>query len=495
MTTAGPADPAAPPEPIAAPPGSSSGPHAAGSYRHPAPVRDPASYRDPSGFVFWRDGQPYRQIERRFAASWDAFESSPLSRILMERGWLVRHEAAPVELAQGTTAHRVIRPERIDFVSYPYEWTFGQLRDAALLTLDIQGLALEHGFTLRDASAYNIQFREGRPIHIDTLSFEPTEPGRPWIAYRQFCEHFLAPLTLMAKRDVRLAALLRDNLDGVPLDLASRLLPGSSRLNLGLATHVHLHARAQRRYADRPREAQQRVRSARPVNQAALLDSLRRTIAGLRWAPAGTEWADYDDRTSYSADATADKEALVARFIAATEGRRVWDLGANTGHYSRIAADAGRQVIAFDIDPAAAERHYRTVRADGRTDILPLVMDLANPSPALGWAGAERRSLAERADADSLLALALVHHLAIGRNVPLGEIGRWFARLGRQLVIEFVPKEDQMAQRLLATREDVFDDYSIEGFRAAFGESWTIIDEAPIRGTRRVLFSLRRRDA
>lgn len=390
-------------------------------------------------------------------------------------------------------AHAIIRAERIEFISYPYEWTFGQLRDAALLTLDIQSLAVSHGYTLRDASAYNIQFRQGRPIHIDTLSFEPVEAGKPWTAYRQFCEHFLAPLALMALRDVRLGRLLRSEIDGIPLDLASRLLPGSTRLRLGLATHIRLHARAQRRYAGRPAEATARVRRSRPVNQPALLDSLRRTIKGLRWEPAGTEWADYDDRTSYSAEATAAKEALVARFIGATSGTRVWDLGANTGHYSRIAADTGRQVVAFDIDPAAAERLYRQLSTDGRTDILPLVMDLVDPSPGLGWANAERRSLTERAGPDALLALALIHHVAIGRNVPLHEVGRWFARLAPQLVIEFVPREDPMVATLLATREDVFEDYTLERFRVAFGERWTIVDEAPIPGTARTLLSLRRR--
>ncbi len=455
--------------------------------------RDPASYRDPSGFVFWRDGLPHRRIEPRFAATWDAFATSPFAKTLIERGLALPWE--PVAPVPGVDdgAHAVIRSERIDFISYPYEWTFGQLRDAALLTLDIQSLAIGHGFRLRDASAYNIQFRLGRPIHIDTLSFEPAEKGRPWPAYRQFCEHFLAPLALMAMRDVRMGRLLRDQLEGIPLDLAGRLLPRSSRLRLGLGTHIHLHARAQRRYADRPTEASQKVREARPVNQAALLDSLRRTIQGLKWEPSGTEWADYDDRTSYSTDATAAKEDLVRRFIGATSGERVWDLGANTGHYSRVAADTGRRVIAFDIDPAAAERLYRAIRGEGRADILPLVMDLVDPSPSLGWANAERRSLTERADPDALLALALVHHLAIGRNVPMAQIGRWFARLAPQLVIEFVPREDAMVVALLATREDVFEDYTIETFRSAFGETWTIVDEAPIPGTARTLFSLRRR--
>jgi len=458
----------------------------------PVDGREPASFRDPSGFVFWRDGEPHRRIETRFAATWDAFASSPFAAALVKRGLVLPWQAAEAVSPTDDGAHAIIRSERIEFISYPYEWTFGQLQDAALLTLEIQSLAVEHGYTLRDASAYNIQFRRGRPIHIDTLSFEPVETGKPWAAYRQFCEHFLAPLALMALRDIRLGRLLRSEIEGIPLDLAARLLPGSTRLRLGLATHIRLHARAQRRYAGRPDEASDRVRRSRPVNQVALLDSLRRTVLGLRWEPAGTEWADYDDQTSYSTEATAAKEELVARFIGSTDGTRVWDLGANTGHYSRIAADTGRQVVAFDIDPAAAERLYRRLRADARTDILPLVMDLVDPSPGLGWANAERRSLTERAGPDTLLALALIHHVAIGRNVPLEDVGRWFARLAPQLVIEFVPREDPMVATLLATREDVFEDYTLERFRAAFGTCWTIVDEAPIPGTARTLLSLRR---
>ena len=458
-------------------------------------VRDPASFRDPSGFVFWRDGRPYRQVNRRFATEWDAFSASPLSRLLVERGLTLGWRPAPIELAASSDAHAVIEPEELEFVSYPYEWTFGELKDAALLTLEIQALALEHGFTLRDASAYNVQIHRGRPVLIDTLSFEPGEAGQPWPAYRQFCEHFVAPLALMALRDVRCGLLLRGHIDGIPLDLAARLLPGRTRISLGLGAHVHLHARAQRRYADRPAEAAAKVRAGMRVNQSALIDSLRRTVAGLRWEPKDTEWADYDERTSYGPAATSAKESLVRRLVGATDGDRVWDLGANTGRYSRIAADLGRRVVAFDIDPAAAERHFRRVRAEGRGDILPLVVDLANPSPGLGWANSERRSLANRGEADTLLALALIHHIAIGRNVPLAAISAWFAGLGRQLVIEFVPKDDPMVGHLLASREDVFADYSLEGFRGAFAADWTIVDEAPIPDTVRVLFSLRRRGA
>jgi SAM-dependent methyltransferase len=333
-------------------------------------------------------------------------------------------------------------------------------------------------------------------VLIDTLSFEASPEGQPWIAFRQFCQHFLAPLALMAHRDVRLGLMLREHLDGIPLDLASRLLPGRTRWNLGLGTHIHVHARAQRRYADRAdaSAAATRKRTMSPLRQRALIDSLRRTIGKLDWAPAGTEWADYADNTSYGESATAVKDNLVARHLAAAGGAVVWDLGANTGRYSRIAARLGRRVIAWDIDPAATELHYRLIRRDGTDSILPLVLDLGNPSPGLGWAGEERRSVADRSDADVLIALALVHHLAIGRNIPLERIAEYFSRLAPALVIEFVPKEDAMVRRLLATREDVFPTYTREGFRDAFERHYSIAEEDPIEGTARILFRMTRRD-
>jgi hypothetical protein len=455
--------------------------------------RDSASFRDPSGFIFWQDGQPYRQIQASFAAEWDAFEASELKTRLIANGRLIPHETVPIERAVAPGAHAVIRPERIEFISHPFEWTFGELRDAALLTLDAQLDALAAGWQLKDGSAYNVQFRDARPILVDSLSFEPHEDGAPWVAYRQFCEHFLAPLALIAKRDARLASLLRADPEGVPLDLASSLLPWRTRLDFGLLSHLHLHAKAQRRYAGNEDEGKA-ARGARISRQRldGLIRNLRGTVERLRWDPAGTEWSDYADHTSYGETATADKSRLVDAFIRQTPGSRAWDLGANTGRYSRIAADAGKRVLAFDIDPAAAERDYRQVRQEGRTDILPLILDVANPSPGIGWAGRERRSLLDRADPDVVLALALVHHLAISRNVPLPMILGLFADLAPWAVVEFVPKEDVMVRRLLASRRDVFPEYTLEGFRAAAAQRFSIVEEAPLEDSLRVLFLLRR---
>jgi len=456
---------------------------------------DPASFRDPSGFVYRRDGILYRQVQPSAADDWEAFTSGGLYRALVADRLIVEHADAPLDAAALPGAVGVIRPRAIETISYPYEWCFSQLKEAALLTLELQSRALDAGMRLKDASAYNIQLDAGRPILIDSLSFERADATEPWPAYRQFCEHFLAPLALIAHRDARCGLMLRDFIDGIPLDFAARLLPGRTRFNLGLSAHLHLHARAQRRAAHDPAPPEGSTRPARKISetgQRALLDSLRRTVAGLRWEPE-SHWAGYAGATSYSEAGTASKGEIVREMLATIGGATAWDVGANTGAYSALAADAGYRVVAWDQDAASVEAHWRRVRGDGNPAILPLICDLANPSPAIGWGLEERASLFDRGQPDVILALALVHHLAIGNNVPLPGVAGLFARMAPRAIVEFVPKEDPMTRRLLAARRDIFEGYSIEGFREAFGGPYRIIRETPVTDSPRTLFLLERR--
>ena len=302
-------------------------------------VRSPGSFRDPSGFVFERDGVLYRQVNRPYERDLALLRESGLHDSLVADGLLVRADVVDSSLAMEPEAVAVLAPERVPFVSYPYEWCFGQLRDAALLTLDVMDRAVERGMVLKDASAYNVQFLHGRPVLIDTLSFAAYREGQPWIAYRQFCQHFLAPLALMALVDVRLGALLRVHIDGVPLDLASRLLPGTSRIRPGLLTHIHLHARAQSQASKGAGKSAHISRTA----LRALIDSLRDTIRGLPWKPSPTLWGDYYDHTNYADEAMAAKRRLVAEFADGIQPipRMAWDLGANTGEFSRLLAERG----------------------------------------------------------------------------------------------------------------------------------------------------------
>ncbi len=451
------------------------------------------SFRDPSGFVFWREGALYRQVNKSFAEVYDACVSSGLYGELTEADLLVSHRQLGLELAATKEAHAVLEPEPLPFISYPYEWSFGQLKDAACLTLDIQLRALARGFTLRDASAYNVQFRQGRPVFIDTLSFEPHQDGTPWLAYKQFCEHFLVPLTLMSARDVRLGSMLRDHLDGVPLDLGSALLPRSTWLRPGMLFHIHLHAKAQTRYADAKVTAATKGRTISRSAVLTLVQSLRSAVEGCRWQPSGTEWADYTSDNNYTSGAAAAKRGLVLELLQGAAPATVWDVGANTGEYSRAAREVAASVVAFDVDPAAVERNYRRVRETGETGILPLLLDLTNPSPAQGWAHRERLSLEQRGPADLVMALALVHHLAIAHNLPLPKVAEFFGRLGRRLVIEFVPKGDSQVERLLRNRPDIFSEYNQEGFERAFADVFTIDAKRAIAESERTLYLMTRR--
>lgn len=467
-----------------------------------------ASFRDPSGFLFSRGGVLYRQVNRSYAEEYSCLMESGLYERLVKAGLLIPHVEMDQALAEKARAERsepagehsrsdaafkVIQPERVPFISYPYEWSFGELKSAALATLSIQKRALKLGMSLKDASAYNIQYVRGKATLIDTLSFEIYKEGEPWVAYRQFCQHFLAPLALMALTDVRLSQLLRVYIDGVPLDLASELLPSKTRFNFGLLTHIHLHAGAQKKYSGE--EVKSRSGTLRVSRQAmtGLIESLESTIQKLDWTPRGTEWGNYYDITNYSDAAFEHKKQLVGEWTKRVQPAIAWDLGANNGVFSRVVSLACPYVVSFDIDPAAVEQNYRQVKNDKTENLLPLLLDLTNPTPAIGWANRERDSFGARGPADLVLALAVIHHLAISNNVPLPQLADFFAETGKWLVIEFVPKPDSQVQKLLVSRKDIFPNYTREGFEDAFKEKFTIHEAVEIRESERVLYLMESR--
>ncbi len=453
-----------------------------------------ASFRDPSGFIFTRDGVLYRQVNKAYQKAYDKLLSSGIYDTLTMKGMLIPHEEVDAAPADAELAYKVIRPEVVPFISYPYEWSFSQLKDAALLTLASTRAALEKGMVLKDASAYNIQFVDGKPLLIDTLSFDIYKEGAPWDAYRQFCQHFLAPLALASLVDIRLVQLLRVYIDGIPLDLASSLLPAKTRLGLaGLAVHIHLHARAQQQYSDKTdaQAAAVRLGKAAFLN---MLNSLEKTILPLKWEPKGTEWGNYYSITNYTDDSLKTKGEIVGRFIEKAAPKTAWDLGANNGLFSRELSRRGVETAASDIDPAAVEQDYLAVKANGEKHLLPLVIDLTNPSPALGWAHHERSSMLERGPVDLVMALALIHHLAISNNVPLPVVADFMASAGKWAVVEFVPKSDSQVKRLLATRKDIFDRYTEEGFEEAFARRFSIEEKVPVTGSERTLYLFKRRD-
>ncbi len=452
------------------------------------------SFRDPAGFVYTEDGDLRRQVNHVYREHYDRLMTSGLYDQLVAERLLIPHEEIDAEGREPSLAYRVIRPEPIGLISYPYEWSFGALRDAALAALAVQRRALERGMTLKDCSAYNLQFHHGRPVFIDTLSFEVHREGAPWAGYRQFCEHFLAPLALMSLVDGRLGQLGRTNIDGVPLDLAARMLPLSSWRRWGLALHLHLHARFGRRTADGPKAAA--PASNRAMGQNALLglvDSLEAAVRKLAPRPVGGAWASYDRDPPYTPEAFRRKEGLVAEMLGRVQPSTVWDLGANTGHFSRLAAGMGASVAAFDADPDCIEAMYREARDRGETRLLPLVLDLFNPSPASGWMNRERVSFFDRGQPDLVMALALVHHLAFAGNQPMANIAGFFRRVAPRLLIEFVPETDPQVRLLAAQRSGVHHPYDRETFERCFSQHFAIDASEPISERGRILYLLSRR--
>lgn len=453
----------------------------------------PASFRDPSGQVFEVGGRICRSVTQSYSQHWEACEQSGFFAQMTASRKLV-----PFSENANSGAHwKLLDVERVPCISYPYEWSFSTLQDAALLTLDLQDEALARGLILKDASAYNVQFTGAKPLFIDILSFEKHQTGSPWAAYRQFCKHFLAPLALSAKLGLWCGALSRLWIDGIPLAHACAMLPWRSRLSPGLAIHLFAHARMEARHAD-ARASAAKARAVHMSEQSLrnFTQSLRACVQGLRAPAAATEWGDYYTDTNYSPEAHTHKAQLVENIARQHAGRLAVDMGANTGRYSALLAPHFGTVVAADIDPLAVERHYVHLRQQGPDNILPLVLDLGNPSPAQGWACEERDAFAPRMQANFVTGLALIHHLVMTAGIPLQRVADYFATLltaEGHVCMEFVPKEDSQVQRLLAARPDIFTDYTLDGFLQAFGQRFTLVSQLSINDSMRTLCVFQRR--
>ena len=454
---------------------------------------EPGSFRDPESRVFYAGDEVYRALSPDGLADFEALHATAL----LDDERVVRTElAADVSALQGLLVHEpaaVLRHERIPFVSYPYEWTFSMLKDAALVQLDLLLAALGHDLVLKDSTPYNVQFKGGRPVFVDVGSFERLREGEPWVGYRQFCMLYLYPLLLQAVREVPFQPWLRGSLDGITPRQMRGMLSLRDRFRRGVFTNVFLHAKLEDRYADRPGQVKREVRRVfKKELLVANVRKMRKLVDRLSWNPPESVWTSYGERNTYTDDDARRKDDFVREVARSRDWGLVWDIGCNNGRYARIAAEGARTVVAFDADQGPVELLYRDLRAEGNEGILPLTLNLADPSPGLGWRGLERRALTDRGTPDLVLALALVHHVAIGANVPVKELVDWLASLGSALVIEFPTREDPMVQKLLAPkREGLHPDYEIDFFERCLGEAFDVERSERLESGTRVLYFAR----
>ena len=457
---------------------------------------EPSSFRDPDSTLFYApDGAVLRALTEAGLEDWRRLAATRFFGRAVAEGRIVPTELAddghPPPSARGEPYAAVLQHERVPFVSYPYEWCFSMLKDAALLQLELLRSAIDEGMILKDSSPYNVQWRGARPLFVDLGSFEPLREGEPWVGYRQFCMLFLYPLMLQAYKGLPFNAWLRGSTDGIAPQECRSVMSLRDLFRPGVLSHVVLHSRLEHRYAAEGAEVRRELRAAGFSSELVLANVRRaeKVVRKLAWKPKGSAWSSYGATTTYS-EADADRKAVFVRESASARERRLlWDLGCNDGRYTRIAAESTRYAVAVDSDAAVVDRLYAALRDERDERILPLTMNLADPSPNLGWRARERRALWERGRPDMVLCLALVHHLSISANIPIREIVDWLYSLGASLVIEFPTRHDPMVQTLLARkRPGSHPDYDRDFFERCLSEAFEVERRLALAGASRVLY-------
>ncbi len=458
---------------------------------------EPGSFRDRNGRVYYSNNQKiYRGLSRKAFEDW-----KELSGTAFFAKYTGIRKIVPTEQLQpdamesfhdkdGPLWVAFLEHEKIPFISYPYEWTFSMLQDAALLQLELLDASLDEDMILKDSSSFNIQWFGSQPVFIDIPSFEKLGQGEPWVGYRQFCQLFLYPLLLQAYKDVSFQGRLRGSIDGITPEEICNIMSMRDLLRPGILLHVYLQSKMQEQHSATKKDLKEELKLAGFSKELIKgnVKKITRLVKRLKWKRAKTEWSDYQNMHNYSDDDHRLKEEFVEKVSCSRPWSLVWDLGCNTGQFAKIAAQNARYVVAMDADPLAIENLYLSLKSQQETNILPLVINLADSSPNLGWRGLERKSLVERGKPDLTLCLALLHHVVIGANIPMKEFIEWLADLQTAVIIEFVSKEDGMVKTLLRNKEDIYFDYDLEYFKKYLDKYFVVCDETILTSGTRTLF-------
>lgn len=456
--------------------------------------RHASSFRDPSGNILIEDGIILRKINPVYFPQYHSLTDSGFYKKLFDSKLLIPH----TEVSTNDSAI-IIKPETIPFFSYPYEWSFTQYKHAALHTLKLQKYALQNGYTLKDATAFNVTFHKGSPVFVDSLSFDFYKEGEPWRAYKQFLMHFFAPLLLAKYYGNDMLKLMELYLDGVPLDKVAKQLPFKARLSPVVYTNIYLTAKYDAKFsntvAGSAKEKEVRISKE---SQIKILDSLYNHIKDLELVEK-TQWKDYYDFTNYDAQAFEYKKEVVKKWYGFVNASKLVDLGGNDGTFSRVLKDVATEILVTDIDPNAVDQNYRQVLKNKETNILPLVSDLLNPAPGIGLNNTERSPLLERIKNnkyDVTLALALIHHISLTGNVPFDMSAKLFASLTPYLIIEFPDREDSWVNFLLKSKrefEDYFDSFNKANFEKEYSTYFDVMESQSIPNTQRTMYLLKRK--
>jgi SAM-dependent methyltransferase len=476
-----------------------------------------ASFRDPSGRLVALGERILRIVsDEQGAKDLEAFLNSNLAKQTVADGSLVPTSIVSgpeaqallsrpelLRIVDGRTPRLVLEHEKIEFPSFPYEWAPEMLHRAGELTHDLAERALAEGFGLKDATPYNILFRGKDAVFVDLLSFEKRDPRDPtWLPYAQFIRTFLMPLMANRELGLSLAQTLGTHRDGIEPQEMYRLLgawkrlfgPGLTLVSIptwlggGKSSASSGGKLYEKKLSDSPEKARFILES--------VLKSLRRALTSLAPKRAmSSKWSDYmESNNNYSEEHFRAKEAFVASALAEAKPERVLDVGCNTGHFSLLAAKTGARVVALDYDPVVVGEVWRRA-VEAKASILPLAVNVAWPTPAIGWRNREHSGFLDRARGrfDVVLMLAVIHHMLVSERIPLGDILELAAELTKDvLVIELVAPEDSMFKRIARGREHLFADLNREVFEATAARHFEVLKMQHVEGTSRWLYALRR---
>ena len=445
--------------------------------------------------VFYGSGSVYRGLSEQAFENWENLTSKTFFKEYTQKGLVIATEKIDLKNENLTPAFAdhwfaFLKHQPIPFISYPYEWSFGMLKDAALLQLDLLAASLEEDMILKDSTPYNIQWNGSSPTFIDIPSFEKLQPGEPWVGYRQFCEMYLFPLMLTAYKNISHIPFLRGNLEGIPLDQMNNLLSIRDYLRPGVLFHVYLHSKAQNKYSNTKVDIKSDLRESgfHKTLIEANVKRLKNLVQGLDWKILKTEWSHYSCFRTYTDNELAVKKDFVHKASATQRWKLAWDLGCNTGEFTQIISDHCDYVVGMDVDPLAIEFFYQNLKKKGVKTILPLISNVADPSPGLGWMNTERKILRDRGKPDLILCLALIHHVVLSANIPLRSFIQWLASLGGAVIIEYVTKDDPMVKVLLQNKEDNFSDYNQDHFENSLKTFFDIKTSQSLESDTRIIY-------
>ena len=446
-----------------------------------------ASFRDPSGYVFYDNGVLRRVINPIYFKQYQALKDTGVFKTLIKNELLIPHEETSV-----SEEKIILTPEEIPFITNPYEWSFNQYKQAALTTLKIHKYLLTKGFILKDASAYNVTFHKGKPVFIDTLSFDFYKENTPWRAYKQFVTHFLGPLVLAKYHGTDIFKMMQTHIDGIPVKLIASLLPKKTKFNGILYTNIHLLAKMERKHSE-DYKAETKVAKLSKQAQLNIVETLFNYIRKIKLNEA-TEWGNYYDKTNYDTDAFEAKKQLIYKWVAPLKPKRLIDVGGNDGTFARTVSSDIKHVIVTDIDSNAVDYNQQQIQQNNEQNMLAFVSDILQPSPGIGFNNTERSSLIDRLKQyapDVTMALALIHHITLSGNVPFEKSASFFASFSKQLIIEFPKREDSWVTSLLVRKREFinhFDFYNLEAFETGYSKYFILEKKEEIKGTNRVLY-------